>query len=242
MGRTAVKRAREPVKNAGPRRRKRAKVEPSTSMAMIRSTTAVTRRYPMAIPDGRKVTLKYVSYFLGASTSSVNVLVLRANSIFDPDLTGGGHQPMGRDQWATFYNRYLVTDARVRATFQAAGSSQTVGAAVGINIAETLSPGTTWPTEAEQPQSVWTTMQPDWDSPNAMKTLYGSFNAKKFFNVNTVKDNHDLGAIIGTNPARPAYFHIWRQTLNESTASQVYITYEIEYDVMFLDPKTLATS
>jgi hypothetical protein len=30
------------------------------------------------------------------------------NSLFDPNLTGTGHQPLGRDQWSTFYSRYRV--------------------------------------------------------------------------------------------------------------------------------------
>lgn len=30
------------------------------------------------------------------------------NSIYDPDLSGTGHQPLGRDQWSVFYNRYRV--------------------------------------------------------------------------------------------------------------------------------------
>ncbi len=40
----------------------------------------------------------------------------RLNSIFDPDFTSGGHQPYGFDQMAAWYNRYLVTRARVELT------------------------------------------------------------------------------------------------------------------------------
>lgn len=40
----------------------------------------------------------------------------RLNSLFDPDLTGIGHQPMGRDQLAQFYNRYRVFAASWKVT------------------------------------------------------------------------------------------------------------------------------
>lgn len=30
------------------------------------------------------------------------------NDIFDPDFSGGGHQPRGHDQWAVFYQKYFV--------------------------------------------------------------------------------------------------------------------------------------
>lgn len=34
--------------------------------------------------------------------------VFRTNSIFDPDFTGTGHQPMFRDLWASMYDHYTV--------------------------------------------------------------------------------------------------------------------------------------
>lgn len=40
----------------------------------------------------------------------------RLNSIFDPDVAVGGHQPYGFDQMAAFYNKYLVTRALVELT------------------------------------------------------------------------------------------------------------------------------
>lgn len=39
------------------------------------------------------------------------------NSIYDPDRTGVGHQPLGRDQLALLYNRYRVFAVSWRVTF-----------------------------------------------------------------------------------------------------------------------------
>jgi hypothetical protein len=42
------------------------------------------------------------------TTGIVNDYQFRLNSIFDPDLSGTGHQPYGYDTFATLYNRYRV--------------------------------------------------------------------------------------------------------------------------------------
>lgn len=41
--------------------------------------------------------------------------VFRLNSLYDPDFTGSGHQPYGRDQLALIYNKYCVYGALLEA-------------------------------------------------------------------------------------------------------------------------------
>lgn len=43
-----------------------------------------------------------------ALTGQGSSYVFKLNSLHDPDATGVGHQPYGRDQWAAFYNKYYV--------------------------------------------------------------------------------------------------------------------------------------
>ncbi|AXH73398.1 MAG: putative capsid protein [Circoviridae sp.] len=38
---------------------------------------------------------------------------MRANSIYDPDKTGSGHQPSNRDKWAAIYSEYCVIGAKI---------------------------------------------------------------------------------------------------------------------------------
>lgn len=47
---------------------------------------------------------------------SVLSRAFRLNSVYDPDLSGTGNQPVGFDQWAAFYNKYRVlsTDVEIR--------------------------------------------------------------------------------------------------------------------------------
>lgn len=57
--------------------------------------------------------------------------VWRLNSLFDPDETGVGHQPYGRDQMAGLYNRYKVLSADVTLTvLNRSGTVPTIFAAM----------------------------------------------------------------------------------------------------------------
>lgn len=76
------------------------------------------------------------------------------NSLFDPDRTGAGAQPAGFDQWAAFYNRYVVYKCAYEHTI-----TNTTGG-IGINISVLPVNGSTAPTIQE-----------------AMANSFGSFGA-----------------------------------------------------------------
>lgn len=62
-----------------------------------------------AFPPGVETTLTYCETVSITTTSGVNdFYVWSGNSLFDPNVTGGGSQPFGLDQWGAIYNRYLV--------------------------------------------------------------------------------------------------------------------------------------
>lgn len=62
--------------------------------------------------------LKYSDNFIINPLSPVIPYQLRLNSIFDPNLTGVGHQPYGFDQLALLYNRYRVYACKWNLRFQ----------------------------------------------------------------------------------------------------------------------------
>lgn len=50
--------------------------------------------------------------------------LMNLNSIYDPDRSGLGHQPLGHDEWATWYNRYRVFKVDYVITFNNLDESQ----------------------------------------------------------------------------------------------------------------------
>lgn len=60
------------------------------------------------IPDEAIVKMIYCDSVTRTVAGGLDDYLLNLNSIFDPDSTGAGHQPLGRDEWATFYGKYHV--------------------------------------------------------------------------------------------------------------------------------------
>ena len=61
-----------------------------------------------------RTTLRYADYFtLNPVASGFAVYVLSANGMFDPNISGVGHQPRGFDQWMTMYKRYTVIGSKI---------------------------------------------------------------------------------------------------------------------------------
>ena len=90
-------------------------------------------RKPRDMDIFKPVTTKlvYTDTILLSSTGSVafNTHTFRANSVFDPDWTGAGHQPTRFDQLAALYQRYEVLKSKIRVQFttgQLADTSTTV--------------------------------------------------------------------------------------------------------------------
>lgn len=68
------------------------------------------RLYADTFPRSMKVTLSYYEQFTISSLvpGVTPDFRFRLNSIFDPDLSGVGHQPLGYDQYALMYHQYRV--------------------------------------------------------------------------------------------------------------------------------------
>lgn len=68
-----------------------------------------------AFPQRKTVAIRYVQDLtLDAGNNSSAVNVFRVNSVYDPDYTGTGHQPMFHDVYSNIYEKYHVNYATIR--------------------------------------------------------------------------------------------------------------------------------
>lgn len=78
--------------------------------------------------------LRYSTTFqLVCTSGAVATYVFRANDLFDPDYTGTGHQPMGFDQMILFYNHFVVTSAKIKATIRNKSNTSPFTAAIRVD-------------------------------------------------------------------------------------------------------------
>lgn len=80
-----------------------------------------------SFPAGIETTFTYCETVAITTTSGVNdYYVWAGNDLFDPNITGGGSQPFGYDQWTAVYNRYRVYGSQCTVEIAPTSSTQTL--------------------------------------------------------------------------------------------------------------------
>ncbi len=198
-------------------------------------------RSGLVYPKSRSVTLRY--HQTGSFTCAAGALgsqVFRANSLYDPDYTGTGHQPLGFDQWAAFYRTYVVR--RFRWTVQLLNYS-----AFQSIVGTILDNNATLPTGldemCEQAMSANTFLfaqNPPYIPPAKFS---GEVDMKQWFNVKNDQDEVPrYGALVTADPANVCYFGLYGRDISAAGTVTVYYNVLFEYDAVFSEPQDLPKS
>lgn len=205
-----------------------------------RSRSSALMGLPSGITMPKHTTMRYSENVSITSTlGGLGSYVFRANSIFDPNFTGTGHQPMAHDTYETLFNHYMVVGAKLTVV-----CSSDTGQSKPFVMGSYLGDGSTVPyTNAsefiEAKKGSWAVGQGRQAEP---LVSVSKFSARQFFNCQDTKDNRkNLGASFGSNPNEDAYFVIWYQNEDASTDT-LQFRVVIDYVVQFFEPKDLAQS
>lgn len=197
---------------------------------LIRRSRAVTL-WP------RQKLVKMVMSFGGQFTSgtgTINVTVVKANSLNDPTGSLTAQLPLGMDQWATMYQKYVVVGSK--AYVRAHNQTSTGSMLYGISLKNTNVSLTNWQYYCETPLTVSKMLTADVDHSG----LGSSYNAKRFWKVRKFMDAEDQQATLDpaspTDPTDLAYYHLWAQDVNQTEAVTYEFVVNIEYYVLVFDP------
>lgn len=176
-----------------------------------------------------RVLLKYQETVVsGSVTAAASNYFFNLNSLFDPNRTGTGHQPQYSDIWKQIYNRYRVTEAKVRISTYGAVSQE-----IALVIQNHANAYTSVSLAQEQPWSISrANAQPSGfavlECTVPLHIIQGSTPAQYLA-------NEDTSAVSGANPAEVIIADVVLQDWNSLSTSSTPVKVEIWYTVEFFD-------
>lgn len=223
------------------RKTKRARKGKPTRTALSRS---IAGPYGAFISPRVQTRLKYNETI--SITSTMGAMVdyqFRLNSIYDPDLTGGGHQPLGRDQLAGLYNRYRVDKVIATVIFHKNSESACVGHALCANNTAT-GWSNPWTAVTEQSNTVWGVDSASTAGSRTRTKLTKVFHLNQIAGVSKQKYKMDdtYQADVSNNPSEIINLHIINVDIMAATTSSTIMEVNLIYFVEFYDPFAITQS
>lgn len=169
--------------------------------------------------------LRYAESFATAHTANVpNYQFYNANSIFDPNRTGVGHQPFGRDTYATLYNRYRVFALSYAIDCASATASLM---ALSVGVMNHVNTPANWDAGIEQPRVITKTIS----STGSSCTIHGKVWLPKVNGATSTqyRANEDTAALMSADPTENIVLRIGTLCYNNATpVYNVRLTYHTE--------------
>lgn len=139
-----------------------------------------------------------------------------ANGMYDPDVTGTGHQPLGFDQWmgtsstTGFYNHYCVAASHISVTAFSQASDNTGQAVVLLGLSDDVTTGIDFNTALENPTYTRVTLG-SVGSGHDVQRITKHFNAAHYFGLSksSIYAKDDLKGIYNANPPEQCYYTLY---------------------------------
>jgi hypothetical protein len=178
------------------------------------------------------VSLKYEDLILVQPTDYRATYVFRGNSLYDPDYTGTGHQPLLYDQYAAQYGKYRVTATRITVDFTNHSANS---AAIAVILPHTdVITFTSWQTMAELPDSKATRSIPVASRLTRIKTCKSTTSGVAGL-IDTEVLDEDWSAAVTTTPTQVWYFNIGMESLDQLSDVDMEMRVSMIFDVIFYD-------
>lgn len=180
-----------------------------------------------------------VAISLVSNVTNPGVYTFSLNGLFDPDLTGVGHQPRGFDQLMSFYDHYVCIGANVRIDFCNVSSANQALCFASIRDTSVKSTNITDYTESKNTK--WCILASE-SGGQSTKSMTMTINPNKFLGRASPLSDPQLKGSNISNPNEGASLHIGAVCTDYFTQSAVHIVVTIEYDTIFIEPKQPAQS
>lgn len=164
--------------------------------------------------------------------------VFSANGVYDPNITGTGHQPMGFDQMMLFYEQAVCFRSRIRVNFACA--SATDG-----RVAIGLFPDTSAPASVSEfmENGLVVTDVVNGTGANAsvhhFKSLELTCDVAKYFGRSKKEliSSPEFYCTTAANPTEQVYFQVCQWNPSAATDINSFFDVIISYDVYYYEPR-----
>jgi len=207
------------------------------------------RNSDFGFPDTLTTKLKYADWFnVTGSAGAVGNSVFQLNSLWDPETTGVGHQPMYFDQLcgasgSAPYARYRVKGATIKVTYSMVSPPALAVANVGPVLvgviaqrSNILLAGST--SSLLETNNTKFQLLGDKGSGSSSVTVYNRYNPKIDFGIDPEDDT--LAAAHNASPSLGWFAHVVK--LDETGTSIVRAFVEIVYDCVFFSRNEVTQS
>jgi len=191
-------------------------------------------------------------YALVCTAGAYQIQTFRANSLYDPDLTGSGIQPRyydtlcGPNAGTSPYNRYRVHGAKITVKFINTNSS---GTATGFGSIRARDPNATaWSASvitvdefSTTPWTKWCMLGPNGND-TSQKTLKMYVPVKRILSIKDLRDSDESAAVYNANPTSQVYFDVGFNTLDGATTTTIQALVKITYYCEFFTQNLVADS
>lgn len=192
----------------------------------------------MSIPDKMTITHKYRELVqLSTAAGGMGRYSFSCNGMFDPNLTGTGHQPMYFDQLSALYNHYTVIGAKIKVRLVPYNQSQpALQFALFVNDDTALVP-TTVDGVAEETKCI-ARLYPATQAYPASVTM--KWSARKVFGPG-IMANNSLQGTAAANPSEQQFFDLVYQ-VPTATGMSWWAECEIDYIAIWSERKDVGQS
>jgi len=174
---------------------------------------------------------------LSPSSGSLVKQVFRLNSVFDPDLSGVGHQPLYRDTFAAIYDQYAVISTRIVVTIVNTGS---VPIHCGCLVEDDSTSSTSYTTLMEQSTGQHKLVPAQAGSLSSHTFTY-DWDCKRHLGIDPFA-SETYKTAVGSNPTEESDFLVWLQPVDLASSMTNYINVEMDMVVLWTELATPAGS
>lgn len=163
------------------------------------------------------------------------------NGLYDPDITGVGHQPVGFDQMSPFFQKYTVIGATITVDFENINAGDT-HMIVGIAVQDDAVFNGDIERVIENGNMIYTTIGSSDGGDNHRRLTY-NVNPNTFLGIKNPMSDDRVKGTDSSNPTEQVYFAVFAGPNRSAVdADVVRILVTIDYTCVWHEPNNLAKS